>query len=274
MFFANSIFKDSKGLAPIVGTILMVGLVIILAAVIGSQALSIDTPDDHYERFKEITEQNINNANLPDGLVARWSFDGNYKDVTGNGNDGSAVGSVSFTNGVSGQAIQLDGDGYVEVPSSESLNITNEITLVAYVKWTIDPKNGAKNANIICKGKKNAGFDAEPYRLQHGFYDNNNFEFALNTNNGRTFIPNPSLSPKVTENTWYYLAGTYNGSEMVLYVNGNIESKKSHTGLIDKHDSPLWIGSAGDIRKFNGIIDEVQIYNRALSEAEIKSIGN
>ncbi|WP_462273645.1 type IV pilin, partial [Methanohalophilus sp.] len=139
MSFKSNLCKDADGLAPVVGTILMVGIVVVLAAVIGTQALSVDTPDDHYERFREITEQNINSQTLPDGLVARWSFEGNYEDVTGNGNDGSAVDDVVFTDGISGQAIQLDGSSYVEVPSSESLNITDEITLVAYAKWTIDP---------------------------------------------------------------------------------------------------------------------------------------
>jgi hypothetical protein len=268
MSFKNNLCKDADGLAPVVGTILMVGIVVILAAVIGTQALSVDTPDDHYERFKEITEQNINSQTLPDGLVARWSFEGNYEDVTGNANDGSAVGDVSFTDGISGQAIQLDG-GYVEVPSSESLNITDEITLVAYSKWTIDPADGAGYANIVCKG--GTSDNARSYRLQHRPSENDEFEFSVQFPSGNEWI-HTSSGPQAGE--WYQVVGVYNGTNMILYVNGENKDEESQSGSIMIYNTPLCIGSADGSRKFTGIIDEVQIYNRALSQAEIQSIGN
>ncbi len=278
------IFTDDPGVAPIVGTLMMIGIVIVMGAVIGYHALSIETPDDHYERFREITEQNLAPADLPDGLVARWSFDGTFSDSSGNGNDGTGVGGVTFTPGIMGDAIVLNGNNYVEVPSSPSLNITNGITLVSHVRWTIDPEDGDKWANIICK-LSNGG---EPqtrtsYRLQHSCWglDNNIFEFAIQTD-GYTYLPTrPGLWRKklVEQNRWYQVVATYNGSEMILYINGEKEYTRSVSGELRPSDQqPLYIGcadpdSSRNARHFTGYIDEVQIYNRALSETEVKSLS-
>ncbi len=278
------IITDDPGVAPIVGTLMMIGIVVVMGAVIGSHALSIETPDDHYERFKEITQQNLALADLPEGLVARWTFDGTFSDSSGNGNDGTGVGGVTFAPGALGEAIVLNGNNYVEVPSSPSLNITDEITLVSHVRWTIDPDDGDGWANILCK-LSNGG---EPqtrtsYRIQHGCWglDNNIFEFAIQTN-GYTYLPrNIGLWRKklVEQDRWYLVVATYNGSQMELYINGEKEYSKSASGQLQPSDEqPLYIGcadpsSTNNARYFTGYIDEVQIYNRALSESEVRSLS-
>jgi MSHA biogenesis protein MshQ len=83
----------------------------------------------------------------------------------------------------------------------------------------------------------------------------------------------------VEQDRWYQVVATYNDSEMILYINGEKEYTRSASGELKPSDQqPLYIGcadpdSSRNARHFTGYIDEVQIYNRALSETEVKSLS-
>lgn len=265
--------KDTEGLAPIVSTILMVGLVIVLAAVIGSQALSVDTPDDHYQRFKDITEQTA--EDLPEGLVGWWTFDDTLNDVSEFQNNGQYIGNIQYVNGVSGQAVQLDGNSYVQIPSTESLNISDEITIISWVRWDTTPINGDSWANVLFKSENDGGAHDGAYRLQHS-QTNSKFEFAIETyTDGYNWLHGSSWIVAPSKNTWYHVACTYDGSETVMYIDGNKVSSENRNGKIKASDEKsLYIGSTGTSRYFTGSIDEVQIYESALSESEINNLYN
>jgi hypothetical protein len=78
--------------------------------------------------------------------------------------------------------------------------------------------------------------------------------------------------PLVTNN-WYYVAGTYDGAYARLYINGNFNNQAAGTGSISTSALPLTIGGGSGIN-FNGLLDDVRIYNRALSAAEIQALYN
>ena len=74
------------------------------------------------------------------------------------------------------------------------------------------------------------------------------------------------------ENTWYYIVGTWDGTEHKIYINGLLENFSSPHVEIGNYDSDLYIGSyGGDILRYaiNAVIDDIRIYNRALSDAEV-----
>ena len=107
--------------------------------------------------------------------------------------------------------------------------------------------------------------------------------FTIDINNGcpnftvtdrfGTNVSAPSLE-KITIGVWHHVAGVYDGSEVKMYVDGTLKNTKTFDGELWTRDSVLCIGGTEGCSAppFRGLIDEVQIFNRALTEAEIKGI--
>ena len=74
--------------------------------------------------------------------------------------------------------------------------------------------------------------------------------------------------------TWYHLAGTYDGSKIRLYVNGRLLSVRSYTAGAKGNNDPLQLGGGPSNRWFKGLIDEVRVFNHARSQAEINAMKN
>lgn len=186
-------------------------------------------------------------------------------DFSGSGNNGSGV-NTSLTTGQFEGAVSLNGsNSYIQIPDSSSLNPTSEISIEAWVKWNINPSTGSQWAQIINKNVDNH------YQIQHN-YNNSAFEFALRTNVNRRYVLS-TTAPQ--QGTWYHIVGTYNGASLRIYVNGTLENAVSLSGTITNSTTPVRIGSrtSGD-RFFNGDIDELALYNRALTPSEISTRYN
>jgi len=202
-------------------------------------------------------------------LVGWWKFDEGTGDTaadsSGNGNDGTLNGPVEWTDeGHDGAAIKFTGPyNYVLVPDAPSLNPTREITISAWINpsWT-------GNNRIVQKSTE--GSDNQ-YRLIKEWGDNLVFHL-------------PGLSPDRLEfpgcppaGEWTHLAAVYDGSRMIVYYNGSVAGEQESSGEMSISDGPIFIGTkhstapAGD--EFNGILDDIRIYNRALSQSEINRLG-
>jgi len=199
----------------------------------------------------------------PKDYIAYWRFNegsGNIAyDSSGNNNNGTIYGAT-WVNGVIGKALSFDGvDDYVKVPNSASLNISGPITILAWVyvtKLNVDQK--------ICS-KQSPG-----YKL--GIYTNNKVEFEIRNPSGTAYLNRDVAGGTVLEaNKWYFVGGWWDGSEIRSIVNGNFERPYSYTGSLGTTTNPLTIGGESFTSGFwfNGIIDEVRIYNRALTAEEI-----
>ena len=207
-------------------------------------------------------EHNINNT--PGGtnnLVGYWPFDNDVQDKSGNGNNGTNYGAT-FDVGKINQALSFDGvNDYVEVSDAASLDITDKITVETWVKANTWDNPGAPYnvRNIIDKAEHETG---RSYGL---YFFGGLLHFRINKNSNADAS---GALPLLGE--WNHIAGTYNGSEVKLYVNGAKVGEKSYSGTILTNDKPLYIG-AGVARQywFSGLIDEVKIYNRALDATEI-----
>ncbi len=187
---------------------------------------------------------------------------GTLLDSSGQSNNGANQGATYGAGGRYNTAIQFNGStNYIDIPNSTSLNPTSEITLEAWVKWNIVPSSGNGWAQIIDKNSDNG------YQIQHSS-NNSAFEFALQTTSARTYIIG-GTSP--VQGVWYHVVGVYNGSTIRIFVNGNLDGTNNLSGTIVPNTSNVNIGrrTSGD-RYFNGVIDEVAIYNRALSPIEIQ----
>ncbi len=184
-------------------------------------------------------------------------------DSSGNNNNGVVYGAAYGANGKFSTALSFDGiNDYVDISNSESLNITgNQLTLEAWVKWNINPSSGNQWANIIDKNGDNE------WQIQHS-QTNSHFEFAVRTTSNRRYIQS-TTTPQ--QNRWYYVAGVYNGTHISIYVNGIKERSFTLNGDISTSSSNISLGRRGinNDRYFNGVIDEVAVYSRALSDEEI-----
>jgi hypothetical protein len=211
---------------------------------------------------------------LDPSLVGYWKFDEGSGttafDSSGNGNNGTWSGSgTHYTTGkVGSYAGQFNGsDDYVNGGNGTSLNPT-KITLAVWVK----ANSFGNSKRIIEKAYTSFG---EPYS-QYNFiigdtapYDYFAFQASINGTRKQAAIPHGS----VTTGVWYYVVGTFDGTNLRIYLNGIEKAVTSASGNISSYDTNFLIGKMGASESyfFNGSIDEVAIYNRALSAAEIKA---
>jgi len=206
-------------------------------------------------------------GNVSAELVGYWKFDEGSGDVavdsSGHGNDGSIKGTPNWVAGQIGSALDFDGStNYVEIPHSESLSITEQITIAA---WTFMRSDSSGEMAIVSKG----GWAANnlPYELTETPGDVIFWQFY--DNEGRdTCSPD---SPPVNE--WHHIVGTYDGTIFKCYIDGELGEEWEYTGTMPENTLAVTIGrrSTGGTW-FNGMIDEVMIYDHALTEDEVPKI--
>jgi len=203
-----------------------------------------------------------------DGLVAGWHFDEGSgsiaKDSSGNGNDGTIHGAT-WVDGKFGKALSFDGeDDYVEVHDSPSLDITDAITIEAWI-YPIGYPPSPRHAGIVGKGGWDIG---SGYEVDLGYEEMNGL-FELNTRRSSLYSES-----RIPLNQWTHVVATLKNTDAVIYINGKIDASGTVNSLIT-NSRPLQIGRRDPGNKFvayfKGIIDEVRIYNRALTPEEIKS---
>ncbi|RLI21210.1 hypothetical protein DRO54_04330, partial [Candidatus Bathyarchaeota archaeon] len=170
-----------------------------------------------------------------------------------------------FRPGKLGNAGYFDGvDDYVEVPDSPSLNITDAITIEAWVKTVAG--DGGSNTFFVFKGPLTNNFG--DYSIGSSLQGDTAC-FILNNYDGH-------LSTPITTDIWHHIVGTYDKTNMKIYVDGVLKDSTSYSQPISSSDTLLLLakGYSEFQPKFNGAIDEVRIYNRALSAEEIKEHYN
>jgi hypothetical protein len=200
----------------------------------------------------------------PEGLVAAYSFDEGSGttagDATGNGHTGAIAGATWSAAGMYGGALSFDGvNDWVTVADADDLDLTTGMTLEAWVRpaalgsrWrTVVFKEGTPLAYSLYAHERGAGPITE---IQTG-----------------GVIRNARGTAALPLNAWSHLAATYDGAALRLYVGGALVRTVAVTGSMPATAGVLRLGG-NDVWNewFQGLIDEVRIYDRALSEAEIQ----
>ena len=225
-------------------------------------------------------------AGLNDGLVAYYPFNGNANDESGNGNHGKSVGGVSYIPGKFGQAASFDGiDDYIKVPMNNNLSQYGSSSL-SVSTWV--------NIKSPCYGV----VTARPFWILHWsscdlttpegmhFYVGNNNTWA-----------NVKSNISVSEG-WHHWVGVYNGNSLSIYLDGALNNSIKLFGNIDsangdgdpnwiifgKDYSPSFVSNGyyvdGNSSYFPGdrynevLLDDIRIYNRAVSDSEIQELYN
>ena len=206
--------------------------------------------------------------NLNEGLVAHFEFGGNADDSSGNDNHGEVVGASLATDrfGVADSAYYFDGNNdRIEVAHSDSLNISKHITLSA---WVYTENGGPNNPRIISKDYLGSHSGYELYTDEVG---SNSYRKVGTTTAGDIGLQDVGL---VYFDQWHFVATTYDGERMVIFVDGVEVGSVEITSEISTNSYSLWIGDRrhNSLDDFQGKIDDVRIYNRALSAAEIQAL--
>jgi hypothetical protein len=203
--------------------------------------------------------------------VAIWLFDegkgDTVKDSSGNGNNGKITGTSLWVDGKFQKALYFDGGAkgvdYVTVPDSNSLDPEDAITMMAWVK--LDQISGWK-----LLFKKEAVY--EP---------------TLSEGKVVVYIANPSEAWKdpaqgatsIKQGEWYHIAGTFDGAVIRAFVNGKVDGEATYKGTIGVTDRVIMMGTnvvnnqpMRNCQPLFGAMDDVAIFDNALSESEITSL--
>ena len=198
-----------------------------------------------------------------DALVSWWKFNENsgatVTDSKGN-NNGTISGAQWTSNGAEGATLSFNGTGdFVRITNADNLNVTDEITLMAWAKTREN-----KTAKIAEKGD----WDGHGILQDHW----NGWGGQIRTAANKSYSLKWSNGIPVF-NEWYHIALTYNGALLKLYVNGQLANSKQVTGKLHVNSRDFVIGSNNGTQKFfNGSIDDVRFFNKALTQTEIQAI--
>jgi N-acetyl-anhydromuramyl-L-alanine amidase AmpD len=239
------------------------------------------------------TSQSSTPSQISRGLVAWYPFDGNFNDQSGNGNNGVPSGSVSFTQGRIGQAVKFPGfpmgsgssPAYVLVPNSASLALSDQFTFSFFVR--VDNAYGMSGYGGDSGESGGAQCVFAKRGDRQGLWCNvlikNNVDLMAQFGiNSYTEFPGVGMilaSSAYPLGTWRHLAFVYSSGHIVEYIDGSEAASESYhaSDLSTANGEPLYIGiqNNGSLwYPLNGAIDDLRIYNRALSADEVRSLAN
>ncbi len=210
------------------------------------------------------------------GLVGWWPFNGNANDESGNGNNGTVSDAISSTDrmGNLNQAYSFNGtSSYISVNDNSSLDISN-VTISAWYLATDYGTSTQLNQGHIVSKRESSGWGSG-YQLAVESSTNTNGIWATFTNGTNAWVAFTSNSI-LTSNNWINVIYTHDNNFAKLYINGVLLSTTIVNGGLGFNDLPLWFGarpfSGGNSSFFNGKLDDIGIWNRALSEQEILAL--
>jgi hypothetical protein len=224
---------------------------------------------------------------LTDGLVAYYNFNnGNLQDSSGNGNNIIFNNAIKTTDrfGKPNNAYLFNGtSSYMRVSNSVSLNPKGAITLMGIVKMN-DFYNGTCHANqIFQKGTIDQNQGVYSLRVAYNSSDcyanlDTSKEIAFGFYGDYGYSASASDQTNfVKTNSWMTLVYTFDGQQSKFYINGQLKSTVNGSAIFNPNSSDLFIGRAESSQYpywWNGTIDEVRIYNKALCEGAVKQLSS
>ena len=207
-------------------------------------------------------------ADVSAGLVAYYPFNGNANDESGNGNHGTVHGAAVLTDdrfGNSDSAYNFDGvDDYISLGDPPALQIISDLTITC---WIYNEYDGNKIDHIV--GRRAAGCGLVGYQI--GRNSGNGFSF---TAGGYREIHSGITIP---DDQWFFIAVVFNdvANTVDFYANDQKSLGVGASDLGNPANADIQIGQANDCSSstiFDGIIDDVRFYDRALSSSEIQEI--
>ena len=197
---------------------------------------------------------------VKDGLVSYWPFEGAtidkgiVEDIVGD-NDAEKQGKSDTVEGKVGQALHFASSARLEVLHDKSLDLIREWSIDTWVNGDDEPDNGVEINQWFAKGNN--------YQLNWD-HDDETYKSVSTQMTGGWFII-AQVQEELAAETWYHIAGVWTGRSLKIYLNGKLSKNRGWSGSSTLNENPLTIGGPG----FSGAIDEVKLYDRALTDAEV-----
>ncbi len=235
---------------------------------------TIDEPSSF--GYTILTFNHVKLVNLEHGLLAHYTFDGDAKDLSGNGYDGEVFGAslTASRRGHADQAYRFNGTtDYIETGIADSL--LTHLSSFSFGCWVkFDSLNNTRQVLISNTRDGNAMFTQ---RLEDNLITTGLYSKLDSTTYRWSQMKIGKAQQTISQHSWYHFVTVYDGSSLRLYVNGGLVSDKTATGTLARQGSvarTIKLGSNADKRTqymLEGVLDEVRIYTRALTPLEIET---
>jgi uncharacterized protein YjdB len=206
---------------------------------------------------------------VSDNLVGYWKMDegsGNiFIDHSGNGNDASIPNpsGVTWVTGIRGLAARFNtlSGAYGSVPNNSSINLTDQLTISAWIR-----PNAVENKGILTK----LSGDGYEFRI----FSDGKLEFRINrSTSGTAYRLKSNQNYSADGSTWMHVAATFDGTRSTIYINGAEDNSATFAPVqIISNSADLRIGAVGNNNRWNGDLDDVRLYGRALGASEISDL--
>lgn len=213
----------------------------------------------------------------PPGLVGWWPGDGSVQDIVGHHDGILRGGATANAPGYVGQAFGFDGtNDYVEIPDSPAFHLTN-LSVEVWVRfdtYQVPGTSAYTNQQYIVFKQNSAAFEFEGFALTKDHDPQGDVFLWEVASPGGVLIRIDSVNTVVT-GAWYHVVGVRGPDYVKLYMNGHLEAQTNVDFPQDYGSNPLYFGTSGQAyydRRLHGQLDEVSLYNRALSAAEVSAL--
>jgi hypothetical protein len=216
------------------------------------------------------------NNQITNGLVGLWSFngpdiDGNEAiDRSGNGNNGTITGAVP-TRGKVGQALDFNGSSnYVSVTDNSSFNFNSGFTVSAWIyphSWGVVGDDYIHNIFT----DEDTGVCCSTFVFRTGSQGLEALKQRVGLTNGSA---DRESSSNLTLNTWQHIVATHDGTNVRFYINGILDRTQAGWALVNIAEDWRIGVTVNNTRHWDGTIDELRVYNRALTDQEILRLYN
>lgn len=254
--------------------------------------IQVRVEDDHRNSLSATAYITVNITDVfehPEGLIAYYLFDGNADDASGNGHNGTTHGVELTTdrNGSAQSAYYFDGNNsYIDLGNSVELKrYKRDYTVAGWIKLDAfpqtyhaiimsnrNPDTSPKSGSLIGIGGLQSSLSKRIEFVQNNLVTGDEFTYDYMSSNTQLEL-----------DTWYFFCVTYEyhgdlSNVIKIYVNGNFESQKLMGEVIDPENESTFLGCEPQLApldySFNGSMDDIEMYDRALNEAEIMSLYN
>ena len=218
-----------------------------------SNSVSVSLSDITGQSLKSSANHQVQAANI----LAAWQFDENTGSVANDvfGVHNGVITGYNWVPGISGSALEFDGlGGHVQVPNAANFNpVGDKISFSFWFKLSEAGRGGAvlfQNVKYILR------MDAQG-RLGFALYTPLYHDVVM------------TYADRILDTDWHHGAATYDGEVMKLYVDGVLKASESNSGALHSSTSDVYIGNQNSLNNFHGSVDEVFIYDVALTETEV-----
>lgn len=211
------------------------------------------------------------------GLVAYYPFNSDANDKSGNGLDGIINGAALTPDrfGNLNKAFYFDGNqGYIKIPHNEKFNFTNSMSISLWVRPVFSNASNGNSPNVLMYPIRKIEQKWKGAPSWDIYFENYNKVYGVNLNTSISDLNNNISRPynEFITSGYSHLAMVYDGTKIYLYVNGNLRDSNTKTGQVINQNIDIYLGQFMNYWFYKGDIDDIRIYNRALTGEEVMQL--